>query len=312
LGKADQSDRHENRLIQNGKASMSTQLNVPESGALPPAAYTDHPIEAGGVRLHVQDYGTAGKPPILCVHGGAAHAHWFDFIASGLNADYHVRAIDQRGHGDSAWADAAAPDYSYERYAADLDEAVDKLGLRDFALVGHSMGGVVSTVYAATYPGRVARLVVIDSTITMPPERIASMHAVGNREGRSYADHAEFMANYKLRPAGSSATPQVIRHLAHYSGRQFEDGRWRYKFDRNVYARRERMDSLPYWAKIKIPALIIKGSRSERISPQVVADVTARAPQVTVSEVADSDHHVTLDNPAGFVRALKAFLETSR
>jgi hypothetical protein len=39
-------------------------------------------MSASGAKLHVQDYGTAGKPQMLCVHGSAAHAHWFDFVAS--------------------------------------------------------------------------------------------------------------------------------------------------------------------------------------------------------------------------------------
>jgi pimeloyl-ACP methyl ester carboxylesterase len=249
---------------------------------------------------------------MLCVHGGAAHAHWFDFIVSGFTADYHALAIDQRGHGDSAWDKLPVPDYSYARYAADLNEAVEKLDLRDFVLVGHSMGGVVSTVYAATYPGRAARFVLIDSTISMPPDRIANMHAVGNREGRHYASQQEFLANYKLRPAGGSAVAEIIRHLAHHSGRQFDDGRWRYKFDRNVYATRERLDSFPYWSKIKIPSLLVKGSRSERISPAVIAEVKSRAPQVQVAEVSSSDHHVTLDNPQGFIQVLQEFLNKNK
>ncbi len=291
---------------------MSTQLHTRPGNTLQPASYTDHTVEVAGLKLHVQDYGTAGKPAILCVHGGAAHAHWFDFIAAGLNADYHVRAIDQRGHGDSEWDKSAVPDYSYQRYAADLNEVVEKLELRNFILVGHSMGGVVSTVYAGTYPGRAKAFILIDSTISMPPERIANMNAVGNREGRSYADRQEFLANYKVRPAGSVAAPEVIGHLAANSGRQFSDGRWRYKFDRNVYAKRERMDSFPYWNKIKIPSLLIKGDRSARISPDIIAEVKSRAPQVEVSEVANSDHHVTLDNPHGFVRALQEFINKNK
>ena len=290
---------------------MSTQLNAVHN-ELQPAPYKDAHVEAGGVRLHLQDYGSAGQPPMLCVHGGAAHAHWFDFVAAGFSADYHVRAINQRGHGDSAWDSAATPDYSYQRYAADLHEATEKLDLRDFILVGHSMGGVVSTVYAATYPGRARAFILIDSTVSMPPERIANMQAVGNREGRSYATQAEFLANYKVRPAGSTAAPEIVRHLALNSGRQFDDGRWRYKFDRKVYARRERMDSFPYWSRIKIPALLMKGDRSPRISPEVIEGVRSRAPQVEVAEVANSDHHVTLDNPQGFVQAVNKFLNKNR
>ena len=113
---------------------------------LRPAPYTDTNVAVASLTLHMQDYGAAGKPPMLCVHGGAAHAHWFDFVAAGFAADYHVCAVDQRGHGDSAWDASPTPDYSYERYAADLHELTEKLDLRDFILVGHSMGGVVSTV----------------------------------------------------------------------------------------------------------------------------------------------------------------------
>lgn len=282
-------------------------MNSPDN-ILRPAPYTDHFVAVAGLNLHVQDYGAAGKPAMLCVHGGAAHAHWFDFVAQGFTADFHVRAVDQRGHGDSAWDPSPTPDYSYERYAADLHELTEKLDLRDFILVGHSMGGVISTVYAATYPGRAKAFILVDSTIAMPPERIADMNARGNREGRSYADQAELVANYKVRPGGSTAAPEIVRHLAMNSGRPFGDGRWRYKFDRNVYARRERMDSFPFWSRIKIPALLMKGGRSERITPEVIAGVQARAPQVEVAVVPDADHHVTLDNPLGFIVAAGKFI----
>ena len=126
------------------------------SGAAPVATpATSRHVQAAGLRLHYLDYGKDGGRPMLCVHGGAAHAHWFDFVAHGFNGTHHVRAIDLRGHGDSEWA--PHPDYSYERFAADLDEAVRTLDLHDFTLVGHSMGGMISLLYAATYPGRVDR-----------------------------------------------------------------------------------------------------------------------------------------------------------
>ncbi len=285
---------------------MSTQPY--HTAALEPAPYTDRYVEAGGLTLHVQDYGTAGKPQVLCVHGSAAHAHWFDFVASGLNAEYHVLALDQRGHGDSEWDRSAHPEYNYDRYAADLHELTEKLDLRDFILIGHSMGGLVSTVYAATYPGRARAFIMVDSSLNLSGERIASMNAVGSREGSSYASQNEFVANYKIRPSGSSATPDMVRHLGLHSGRQFPDGRWRNKVDRNVYARRVGKNLVPYWAHIKIPALLMRGDRSNRISPPIIAQVRALAPQVQVAEVAGCDHHVTLDNPPGFVEVCKQWI----
>jgi pimeloyl-ACP methyl ester carboxylesterase len=243
---------------------------------------------------------------MLCLHGGAAHAHWFDFVAAGFSADFHLRALDQRGHGDSAWADP--PDYSYRRFAADLDEVVKRLDLHDFTLIGHSMGGMVSLVYAATYPGRVGKLVIVDTTMHMPAERIAAMQQRGNREGGTFATRDEFVTRYRLLPGGSTAAPEIVRHLAQNGGRQAADSAWRLKFDRNVYAARERMNGMPYWDQIRIPALLVKGGRSERITPEISADAKARCPHLELAEVPDSDHHVTLDNPAGFVRAVTAFL----
>ena len=286
-------------------ASSDATVNATEAG-FQPAPYTSRFVEAGGLQLHYLDYGTANRPPMLCVHGGAAHAHWFDFVAAGFSADHHVRAIDQRGHGDSAWADP--PEYSYERYAADLAEVVDRLDLRHFTLIGHSMGGMVSLIYAATHPGRVARLVVVDTTMHMAEERIAAMHSRGNRQGSAYASREQFVTRYRLLPAGTTAAPDIVRHLARNGGRQAADGSWRHKFDRNVYATRVRLNGLPYWNQIGIPALLVKGGRSERITPEISAEVQARCPHAELAEVPNADHHVTLDNPSGFVRAVRAFL----
>ena len=63
-----------------------------------PAPYTSHSIETAAGRLHYLDYGSAGRPPMLCLHGGAANGHWFVNFGS-----YGQRAIAQR------WADQLQP-----------------------------------------------------------------------------------------------------------------------------------------------------------------------------------------------------------
>ena len=275
---------------------------------LDPAAYTERYVEVADVRLRVQDYGTAGKPTLLCLHGGAANAHWYDFVAGGLRDDYHVLAVDLRGHGDSAWHDVPEPDYTYARQAADVHELTQKLGLRDFVLIGHSMGGMIGAVYCATYPGRARAFVVVDSNLVMTPERIAAYREVGTRAGRDYGSEEEFVANYRVRPGGSTAAPEILRHIACASGRQFADGRWRHKVDRQVYANREMLDSFGLWDRIRIPTLLMQAQDSERMRTEALAQVRARAPHAKVAVVADTGHHITLDNPAGFVRAVREFL----
>ena len=288
---------------------MTTNSDVAAGASRAPvlsASFASRFVDVNDVRLHYLDYGTAGRTPMLCLHGGAVNAHWFDFVAEGFTSDYHVRAIDQRGHGDSSRADP--PDYSYERYAADLAALVEKLDLRDFVLMGHSMGGLVSLIYAATHPARVKKIVLIDSTLVSTPDRVALLHQVGNREGKSYPNRDDFIENFRVRPAGTTAAPEILRYLAERSGREGADGLWRHKFDRNVYAKRVLIDIPPYWNRIHIPALYVKGGRSDRITPEIISDASKRCPHFELVEVPDADHHVTLDNPRGFVEAVRGWL----
>ena len=64
----------------------------------------------------------------------------------------------------------------------------------------------------------------------------------------------------------------------------------------------------PLWEKIKVPALVIKGGHSKRFGPEVLAEVRGGAPQVQSAEVPASDHHITLENPRGFVGVVRKFL----
>lgn len=94
-------------------------------------------------------------PPLVCHPGGpGASALLFDDLA-GLGSDLTLMLLSPRGVDDS---DPAAS-YGLQDYASDLDELRAHLGLDRIDLFGHSAGGFVSMVYAATYPERVERLV---------------------------------------------------------------------------------------------------------------------------------------------------------
>jgi pimeloyl-ACP methyl ester carboxylesterase len=288
------------------------------SSELHPAPSTSATVEVDGLRLHYLDYGSGrdavgesaapgedARPTMLCVHGGAAHAHWFDFVASAFTERYRVLSLDLRGHGDSDRA--VVPDYSYLRYAADVAQFIDNLCLGPVVLAGHSMGGMVALVSAASFPEKVSTLVVIDSMMQMSPERASALRGIGEGKGRSFESREAFIEGFKIRPAGTSAEPHIVRHMAMHSCR-LDDGVWRNKFDRNVYAKRHPIDGFDYWHQVKAPALLVAGGVSDRITPQLYARIREDCPQLVLHTVTGAGHHVTLDEPAGFRAGVNAFL----
>lgn len=277
------------------------------AGELRPAPHTHRHVEVNGVRLHYLDYGGEGKRPLLCLHGGGAHAHWFDFVADAFTADFHVMSLDNRGHGDSAWAEP--PVYDYANYVSDLDQFAQKLDLRDFVLMGHSMGGMISLAYAATHPGRTAALIVIDSTLVISAENLKGLEARAKHGGKLHKTLESYVADFKLRPLETEATPAMLRYMAERAARPFEDGHWRHKIDRRVMGTRTPIDGVPFFGKIKIPALLVKAGLSRRLTPEIIAGARKGAPQLELVEVPHSEHHITLDNPAGLRPVVRGFLD---
>src|ERR1700682_2868753 len=101
------------------------------------------------LKLHYWDYGCDDKPPMVLVHGGLDHARSWDWGAAALRNDYHVFALELRGHGDSQWAPGAI--YSVAEHVLDLAALCDVIGTRPLTLVGHSLGGVIALAYAGAF-----------------------------------------------------------------------------------------------------------------------------------------------------------------
>jgi pimeloyl-ACP methyl ester carboxylesterase len=83
-------------------------------------------LQVGGLALHALEWGEPGRPALCFLHGGSAHAHWFDAVVPAFVDRYHVLSLDQRGHGASQWAPDQA--YATEDFAHDLVGVMDALG----------------------------------------------------------------------------------------------------------------------------------------------------------------------------------------
>lgn len=244
-------------------------------------------------------------PPLCFLHGGAAHAHWFDRVIPAFAERFHVVALDQRGHGASAWA--TPPAYATEDFAADLRALMDHFGWPRMALVGHSMGGHNSMAFAAWHPERVSALAVVDSRPLLPPDRIDRMRERGQRPPRLHATEEDAVRSFRLLPKETTAERALLEHLAR-AGLIHADGGYRYRFDPACYANRQPVDCWPLVPRITAPSLIVRGELSPILPADMAARLGASIPRAEVAEIKGAYHHLTLDAPEAFAAVLDRFL----
>jgi pimeloyl-ACP methyl ester carboxylesterase len=263
-------------------------------------------FDTGKLSLHALEWGDAGRPGLGLLHGGAAHAHWFDHVAGAFADRFHVVALDQRGHGESEWP--VPPAYATEDFAGDLQAVFDALGWERAILVGHSMGGHNSMAFSAWHPRRVRALGILDSRPSIPEERLGSLRARGQqRTRRPYPSREAAAAAFRLVPRETVADPAFLRHLGEV-GVTARDGGWVYRFDPDANRLRGPADCWPLLPRITAPTLVIRAELSPVLPRDHAARIHELIPRSTVVEVPGAYHHVTLDAPGAVVAALERFL----
>ena len=125
-----------------------------------PAIETRWMTLSSGVRLELAERGSG--LPILFLHGFTDSWRSFESVMRRMPEGYRCLALTQRGHGDSSRPQGG---YGIDGFAADAAEVIDKLGLQEVAVVGHSMGSLVARGLALFRPDRVSHLVLVGSGV---------------------------------------------------------------------------------------------------------------------------------------------------
>ena len=267
----------------------------------------DHNVPANGMNFHYLEWGQPGNPLIVMLHGGSQQAHSWDFVSLPLSEHYHIIALDQRGHGDSDWASDG--DYTVEAHQRDIDGFVAALGLSDFHLIGHSMGGRNSYVWASRHPGVLKSLVIVD---TGPVAQSRGRNRIQNfRELPDELDTFEEFADRVQEYTGRSRE-QTLGALK-YSIRQRPDGKWSWKYDKllrtpgrqgPVWSSEQLWDAV---ARITCPTLVVRGGDSDIFADETMQQMQQVIPACDTVTVPRAGHLVAGDNPADFLVALRAF-----
>ena len=269
------------------------------------AQYQDCFITINGLRLHYLDWGTEGKPPFLMLHGGSAYSHWWDFVAPALAEDFHVFALDQRGHGDSDHVNP--PAYGTRHYLEDLRQFITTLGLHKPVLMGHSMGGHNSIIYATQHARELAALILVDTDAAYPEAAVQFLRKLGEKPAKEFGSFVEAITRFQLLPRETLISTEKLRYLASFAFRERADGKWVAKLDRRTLFR-EPIDGRLLLSQITCPTLLVRAEHTPLLSHEKINRLMSNLPNGRWVEVKDTYHHVMLDNPDGLVKVVREFL----
>lgn len=279
--------------------------------------YKDKFITVNGVRLHYLDWGNEKMPVIIFLPGLSATGHDFDPIASCLQDKFHCIALDQRGQGDSQWADS----YEEEEFTRDIAGFVYALKFGRISLVGHSLGGRTGMFFAGTYPGKMDRLVIVDMAAEVDSgqtTKYSDSTPPGTRSSFSSID--DFIAFQRQRMPKAKEEP--LRTYVTCSTRELPDGTRVYKHDpkleRIAHFLQKDVPSVVVivpWqivAQIKCPTLIIRGSDSFVLSRGVAQKMKATIARAELAEIEGASHGIHVDKPDELKEVVERFFRENR
>jgi pimeloyl-ACP methyl ester carboxylesterase len=266
---------------------------------------TSRRVDIGGLSLHYLDWGGDG-PPLVMLHGLTGHAHTWDHTAAALSERYRVLALDQRGHGDSAWA----PPYGGGQMADDLLAFLDALHLGEVTLMGLSMGGLVAFIFAASHPEQVRDLIVLD----IGPEIAvagARQVAAGLAANRVFGSEDEAVA--QARAFNPRPTEEALRHRVRHNLRPRPDGTLTFKYDdalreRGAIFDRSTDQLWAAWQAVGCPILLVRGDDSDILAVETAQRMLASNARASLVGILDCGHSITLDNPQGLLDAVDPWL----
>jgi len=271
-------------------------------------------VVVDGARIAALAWGDRAAPPLVLVHGGAAHAQWWAPLAPLFADRFRVVAFDMSGHGDSDRRE----NYSVGTWADEVIAVAEASGGNGRpVVVGHSMGGFVTIATAALHGVRLEGAVVIDVPVRRPdPETMEGVSGGMFRAPKVYADLEEGMRHFHLVPPQPCENGWLMAHIARHSLHAV-DGGVTWKFDPGVFTRRTGPDSPsdygPLLARAACRVAVINGSDSAIVNEdtrtymaELLADSPAAVAGVPFVEIPEAQHHVLLDQPLALVAALRA------
>jgi pimeloyl-ACP methyl ester carboxylesterase len=263
-------------------------------------------LKVGGTELRIRDTGPKGAPAVILLHGFGSSLETWEPWAESLSVNHRVVRFDLPGCGLSE--PDRTGDYSDARSITLVKELMDGLDIGTAALIGNSMGGRIAWRFAAAFPARTTKLVLIS------PDGFASP---GFEYGKAPRVPAllHLMKYFLPRPllemnlAAAYADPTRLTEpvVDRYYELLLAPGNREAMLDRLRQSVLE--DPVPLLLLIRTPTLLLWGKKDRLIPYRNAADYLATLPNATLVSFADLGHVPHEEAPAESLKPVERFLD---
>ena len=275
------------------------------------------------LRLAAREWGDPALPPLLAIHGWLDNAASFDGLAPLLAEHFHIVALDLPGHGRSQHRPSGVR-YHFVDYLDDVLAAADALGWEKFSLLGHSLGGGISSFIAAAFPERMKNLFLIEvaGAVSAPADKSLAQLQKGITQfreqfrqgpaGKALRVFADVDIAVAARRQAGNLSDAAARALVLRGIREVEGG-WSWSSDpRLMPASPQRFTEdqvLAILSGVRAPTLFVLAEPMAMQIPE--AAMLARAaqiPNLTLIRL-PGNHHLHLENAGPVAAAIIQFLQ---
>ena len=267
-------------------------------------------VKIKGSKISYNCWGEKNKPGLIFVHGGMAHADWWNFITPYFLKTHRVIAMNLGGMGDSEWR----KNYSTETWGLEIEGVCKKEKLKKPIIIGHSLGGMCGVYAASIMKKNLYGLVIVDTAI-LPPSDKPPKFDFKIRANKIYKSLKEIKSRFRLVPGQIDALGYIMEYIAEKSIKKNKGG-WTWKFDPNymkIFNSESFLERQAVYRNklkgLKCRVAILRGEKSV-IFPGSSAKymhelMDKKSPIINVPE---AHHHIMVDQPMALISALRSLI----
>jgi pimeloyl-ACP methyl ester carboxylesterase len=262
-------------------------------------------VQGDGIKIQLALWGDKGKP-ILCLHGITANCRSWDCLASVLAPRYQVLAMDLRGRG---FSDSPPSGYSIEHHLRDILALLNDLQIEQAVLMGHSLGAFISLAFAARYPPRTDRLILVDGGGKLSEAQSAKVFAgikpALDRLGQVFPSAEAYLSRMKeapyLQPWNDFLETYVRYEIEESQGGVRVNIKPEHIQEEAINL--GKVDSSQFYPQIRVPTLILRATKGllaedDILLPEdVVGRMTREIPRARRVDLEGTNHYSILFQP---------------